>query len=498
MNDLNPSVLAPMGFVAIGALLVLVLEVVFALWSRPGATASPVPTLRQARLSVLLAAVSTVMLGLAVYTAAAMLLGGTLAVFNPANPMLQLDSFSCYAIVMVGVGAILSVWLSVTYLPALHLAHSEFYALLLLSTTGMFVMVTAVDLIALYMGLELMSLPLYALAGLDLRLRRSNEAALKYFLTGGFASAILLYGFALLYGATGHTDFAGIREGFHASDALATAGLGLVVAGFAFKMSLAPFHQWAPDVYEGAPTAVSGFMSVTVKIASFVIFLRFLVLALPLESDGRLDDVLWVISALSMVVGNLMAIIQRNLKRMLAYSGVGHAGLILVGYIAGKPDAIEAVLFYLFAYLFMNLGAFGALMTLTRGGRDYEHIDDLDGLAESRPALAAIMTVFMLSLAGIPGTAGFIAKFEILSAAVSEDLIGLALIGALTSVVAAFYYLRVVVAMYMREGIGESPTNASSSEVVVLLLCAATLLYFGIFPDVLPLDAVVLTFGEAR
>jgi NADH-quinone oxidoreductase subunit N len=480
------SVLAPLGFVAIGAMLALMLEV---LMSRRVPANETVDEHRRAaasaRTGIVLAMVSSAALGLAIYTAVSMFGSGLQAPFNADRPMLQLDPLSSFAIALIALGALLCVWVSVTYLPALHINHGEYYALLLLATAGMFVLVSAVDLIALYLGLELTSLPLYALAGFNRRKLRSNESALKYFLMGAFTSAVLLYGMALLYGATGHTDFVGISRGFVGGGGLALAGLALVVAGLAFKIAAVPFHQWAPDVYEGAPTSVTAFMAVTVKTAGFVVLLRFLVLALP-EMGERLAVLLQVLAALTMLVGNIMAVIQTNVKRMLAYSSIGHAGYILVAFATGTPEAWTAILFYLCVYLFMTLGAFCVVIALAQGGREWEDIEDFSGLASRRPALAALMTLFLLSLAGIPGTAGFMAKFYLFVAAVNGDQIVLVFILVGTSVISLFYYLRLPVAMYMREPRDEPAAETSSSEIAVLALCAVAVLYFALFPQADP------------
>jgi len=479
------SVLAPFCFISIGALAVLLLEVLLSrsLRGDPGPEARLAKT---ARIGTLLALTSTGALALSIYAAIYMFWGGVVAPFQAAHPMLQLDSLSTFAIALVGVGALLSVWMSITYLPALRINHGEYYALMLLSTAGMFVLVSSVDLVTVFLGIELTSIPLYALVGFDRRRLRSNESALKYFLLGAFTSAILLYGMALLYGATGHTDFSGINRDFARGGILSFCGLGLVIVGLAFKIAAVPFHQWTPDVYEGAPTSVTAFMAVTVKTAAFVVLLRFLVLALP-ELGERVSILLQVLAAMTMLVGNVMAVIQTNVKRMLAYSSIAHAGYILVAFATGTPEAWTAVLFYLFVYLFMTLGTFCVVIALAHGGREWEEVDDFSGLAVRRPALAALMTLFLLSLAGIPGTAGFMAKFYLFVAAVNADQIALVLILVATSVVSLFYYLRLPIAMYMREPRSDSAAETSSNEIVVLALCAAAVLYFAIFSQADPL-----------
>ena len=264
---------------------------------------------------------------------------------------------------------------------------------------------------------------------------------------------------------------------------LVLAGLALFLTGLAFKVALVPFHQWAPDVYEGAPTPVTAFMSVCVKATAILVLLRVVVQVLP-ELAGLSHDVFWVLSALSIVVGNLMAIIQQNIKRMLAYSSIAHAGYLMIALVSGGADAHAAMMFYLIVYVFMVLGAFGVVIALASGGREYERIDDLAGIAQSRPALAAAMLLFMLALAGIPGTAGFWAKWNLFVAAVGAGEIGLVILAVLGSVASIYYYLQIPVAMYMRDARSEPPSEASTNELAVLFVCAAVILYLGLFPDV--------------
>jgi NADH-quinone oxidoreductase subunit N len=353
----------------------------------------------------LLALVAMASLALAAYMAIGQALSGAPQIFNPENPMFQLDRFSALVTALIAFASFLCCALSIAYLDELHINHGEYYALILFATAGMMLMVAAVDMLPVYLGLELMSIPIYVLSGFDRRRLRSNEAAMKYFLMGSFASAILLYGVALLYGVSGSTSFVAIRAAFDSNSSMGVAGLSLLIVGFAFKISSVPFHQWAPDVYEGAPSSVTAFMSVTVKIAAFAALLR--VLALSFEPLGDLlTNVLWALAALTVVVGNLMAIIQDNVKRLLAYSSIAHAGYLLIGFVPGTVEGYSAVVFYLICYLFMNLGAFAVVVALAHHGQDCERVQSFAGLAKSRPALAALMTLFMLSLAGIPGTAG--------------------------------------------------------------------------------------------
>jgi NADH-quinone oxidoreductase subunit N len=295
-----------------------------------------------------------------------------------------------------------------------------------------------------------------------------------------------------LYGVSGGTSFETIRAGFDAGNPIGLVGLGLVVVGFAFKISAVPFHQWTPDVYEGAPSAVTAYMSVTVKVAAFATLIRLLAMAFgPIEAS--LEHIFWVLSALTIVVGNVMAIIQDNVKRMLAYSSIAHAGYLMIGLVTGTIEGYSAMIFYLIAYTFMNLGAFGVVVALANRGNDCERIDSFAGLARTRPGLAALMALFMLSLAGIPGTAGFLGKFKIFMAAVDSGDIWLLIIGVLMSVVSVYYYLRIPVLMYMREAGNESHrTEISSGEGLVLVFCALAVLSLGLFPNHVP----TLFFGD--
>ena len=331
-----------------------------------------------------------------------------------------------------------------------------------------------------------MSIPLYVLAGFDRRNLRSNESSFKYFLVGSFASAILLYGIALIYGVTGALDFESIRNGFPPGNPLGTIGLALVIVGFAFKVASVPFHQWAPDVYEGAPTSVTAFMAITVKVAAFMALLRLLTQAFGPVAAG-LTDLFWVLAAATIVIGNVMAVIQNNLKRLLAYSSIAHAGYLLIGFATGSIESYGAVLFYLLVYVFTNLGAFAVLVALSEAGHDCDSFDDLAGLARQRPGLAALLTIFALSLAGIPGTAGFVAKFVLFKAAVASGETVLAIIGVLGSVVSVYYYLRLPVVMYMTEAKSQAPRReASTGELLTLAFCVAVVLFLGFFPSHAP------------
>jgi NADH-quinone oxidoreductase subunit N len=488
--DVDVSVLAPIGFVAIGAMAVLMGEVFLSrkktFLGRP---------MTDAWIGSMLAVTAMFFLVLAVYVSWGSFLDGVPRVFNVSHPLVQLDRFSAFVTALLALAGLLSCGLSIAYLAEMRINHGEYYALVLLSLTGMMLMVASLDFLPVFLGLELMSIPIYVLAGFDRRKLRSNESAMKYFLIGSFASALLLYGIALLYGATGATSFEGVRLGFDATNPIALTGLGLVVVGFAFKISAVPFHQWTPDVYEGAPAAVTAFMSVAVKAAAFATLLRVLAMAFDPAGEAMIQ-ILWVLAALTIVVGNLMAVIQDNVKRLLAYSSVAHAGYLLIGFATGTQEGYAAVLFYLVVYLFMNLGAFGVVVALANEGQDCERLHSFTGLAKTRPALAGAMMLFLVSLAGIPGTAGFIAKFTIFAAAVRADLIGLSILGVLMSVVSIYYYLRIPVLMYMHEPEEDIAPRAevASGEALVLGLCAFMVLFLGLFPN----DGSLWKLGEIQ
>ncbi|MEZ4771283.1 MAG: NADH-quinone oxidoreductase subunit N [Caldilineales bacterium] len=327
-----------------------------------------------------------------------------------------------------------------------------YYALLLLAVVGMISMASATDLIVVFLSLEILSLALYVLVGFNLHEPRSAEASLKYFLLGAFASGFFLYGAALLYGATGSTNIAQIGHALNASGGGSLylyAGTALLIVGFGFKIAMAPFHMWTPDAYQGAPTPVTGFMSVATKTAAFAAFMRVLMLALP-ASQQSWGWALAILAAVTMTLGNLAALRQASLKRMLAYSSIAHAGYALVGLVPGTAGGAVAVLFYMLSYALMNLGAFAVLVALERRGENDVQRGDLSGLADRRPGLAAAMAIFMFALAGIPPFVGFFAKFFVFSAAAEAGWIWLVVIGVINSVISAYYYLSVVVGMYFK------------------------------------------------
>ncbi len=380
---------------------------------------------------------------------------------------------------------VLSVLISWDYVKRTHINQAEYYALLLSAVLGMIIMAASNDLITIFLGLELMSLSLYIMVGFRRARLESSEAALKYFLLGAFASGFLLYGIALLYGATGTTNLA--RMGAFIADTtlldnpLLLIGSLLVFAGFAFKVAAVPFHMWTPDAYEGAPTSVTGFMSAGAKAAGFAALLRVLLRALgPVEAQW--GDLIAVVAFLTMTVGNVTALLQNNLKRMLAYSSIAHAGYILVAVAAGGPDGAASAVFYLAVYSFMNLGAFAVLTMMGQGRDERVLVSDLAGLGFRQPLLGLALTVFMLSLGGIPPTAGFMGKIYVFGSAVKHpELMWLVIAGVLNSVVSVYYYLRVTVSLYMKEPEAE-PVAISwgAPAVIALLLTLAATLYWGV------------------
>jgi NADH-quinone oxidoreductase subunit N len=407
--------------------------------------------------------------------------------------MLIADRYALFLNLIILSAAALAILLSVEYAERTGLAQGEYYALLLLSTAGMMLMAAAINLMTIFLALEILSLALYVLVGLNRGEQRSSEAALKYFLLGAFASGFLLYGMALAYGQAGTTSLAGLRDYVLSLDgqmpALLAVAMGLLLVGFGFKIALVPFQWWTPDAYQGAPTSVTAFMSVGAKVAGFAALGR-VVLAVSSDAVGSgpqgLGDewglVLAALAALTMTVGNLAALRQTNLKRMLAYSSIAHAGYVLVGVAAGGQVGASAMLFYLFVYAFMNVGAFAVVIAVGRlegSTREGETLQAFAGLAGRKPGLAAAMALFMLSLAGVPPLAGFWAKLYVFSAAVQAGLIWLAILGVVNSVISAYYYLRVVVAMYMKESQDlEEPDRRGADRVCPALqlgVCLASL-----------------------
>ena len=398
----------------------------------------------------------------------------------------RVDDFSIFFHAVLLLIAALTILMAIDYVRRENLPPSEFIILVLFSTTGALLMAGAGELMLIFIGIEILSIATYILAGFRRTDLKSNESAIKYFLLGSFASAFFLYGVALVFGATGSTNLGQIAEAIRTGSAqmsLVYTSAALMLIALGFKVALAPFHVWTPDVYEGAPTPVTGFMSVAPKAAGFAVFMRIFLTAFPGIEDRWLV-VIWLLAALTMVMGNIVAVVQTNIKRMLAYSSIAHAGYIGVAFAAGSDRGTSAAMFYMLSYTVMNLGAFGLITILGRKGDHFTKIEHFAGLASRRPGLACLLTVFLLSLAGIPGTAGFAGKFFIFSSAVESGLVGLTIIGVLTTVVSFYYYLYVIVQMYMTDATeGFEDVAIHPATGVALAITVALTLYLGILPS---------------
>ena len=396
------------------------------------------------------------------------------------------DDFAVYFHLFFALLGILTIVVTHPYLARRDFLQPEFYILLLAATAGMMVMGSAASLVSIFLGLELLSISLYVMTGFARRDTRSQEAGVKYLLIGGFASAFVLYGMALIYGATGSTVLRTIAAaaGTQTGSNLLILGVILMGIGFAFKVSAAPFQMWTPDVYEGAPLPVTAFMSVGTKAAAFAMIIRVFGQGLPgLSPDW--GALLAFVAVASMVIGNLAALVQQSLKRLLAYSGIAQAGYILVGVLGGHGAGQAAVLFYLVAYLFMNFGAFAVLIVLAGPEGDRDRFSDLDGLGYRHPLLAGVMTVFMFSLAGFPPTVGFIGKFFLFSAAVANGYTWVVVIAVLMSVVSVYYYFRVVVHLWTRPAVEGIRHRVPVGAIVTLAISAVLALLLGILPSLL-------------
>ena len=369
------------------------------------------------------------------------------------------DNFAIFFKGIFLVGAGLTVLISDQYMEREECNQGELYPLILLATVGMMLMASGIDLMTIFLGLELLSICLYVLAGFNRANVKSNEAGLKYFLLGAFSTGFLLYGMALTYGATGTTKIDKIalfvaQNGNVATSPMLVVGMLLMAVGFSFKIAAAPFHMWTPDVYEGAPTPMTAFMSAAPKAAGFAAFLRVFFIALPaMSADWR--PLLWVLAVLTMTIGNIIALSQDNIKRMLAYSSIAHAGYALVGFTAANAEGVGGILFYMLSYAFMNMGAFAIIILVGKKGEQNCNVSDYAGFGVKHPVLALAMSVFLFSLAGMPPTAGFIGKFYLFSGAIKAGYLWLAIIGVLNSAASVYYYLRVMVFMYMKDPVEE-------------------------------------------
>lgn len=400
------------------------------------------------------------------------------------NGLFVMDAFAVFMKILVLVAAAFTVILSLGYIEREKMGRFEFPILMLFGSLGMLMMISANDLMSLYVGLETQSLAAYVIAAFRRDSARSSESGLKYFVLGSLSSGLLLYGASLVYGFAGTTSFDKIALMFDGGVVPSTGlviGLVFVAAGLAFKISAVPFHMWTPDVYEGAPTPVTAFFAVAPKIAAMALLIRLLI-----EPFGHLihqwQQIIVATSVLSMMLGSFAAIVQTNIKRLMAYSSIGHIGYALVGLAAGTADGVRGVLFYLAIYLFMNVGTFGVILCMKRSGRMVEEVKDLSGLSRTNPLLAGAMAIFMFSMAGIPPMAGFLAKYFVFLAAVEAHLYALAVIGVLTSVVGAFYYLRIVKIMYFDEPLETIDRIGDDAMTGVLAITSLFTLLFFVVP----------------
>jgi len=436
------------------------------------------------------------------------LTGGQISTLNMKvlafSDLVVVDGYARFWKLLLYVVSGLTILMSLPYLKVERLHYGEYYGFILLALSGMMVMVSGADLLTIYLGTELMSLSLYVMAGLKRTSPRSLEASAKYFVLGAFSSGLLLYGISLLYGIAGSTKLTAIagalgQQSFH--DPLVAIATILVAVGFAFKLAVVPFHMWTPDVYQGAPTSVTAFMAVGSKAASFAAFLRVFVEGLGgLKTDW--SALFLLLCVVTLILGNVVAIVQTNIKRMLAYSSIAHAGYALIGIVAagrgagetGGASGLASVMLYLALYSFMTLGAFAVVGMFRKGRLEGEEIEDFSGLAKRQPLAAFLMLVFMVSLAGIPPTAGFIGKFYVFMAAVEAGLTWLAVLALIFAAVSAYYYMRVVMVMYMREpdrSVADPPQLVPSPALSVMLACAvAGVVFFGLYPN--PLVSLAL------
>ena len=394
--------------------------------------------------------------------------------------MVRVEGFSIFFHFLVIAIAAMVILTSYEYMAVQRIRAGEYYALILFGTVGMCLMSSAIELVLIFIALEISSISSYVLAGFRRREASSSESSLKYFLLGSFATAFFLYGVALMFGATGSTNIDAISQALRSgAPVLAYVAVALMFVGLGFKVASAPFHIWTPDVYEGAPAPIVGLMSTGPKAAAFAVLLRVL---FEVNAPGRFW-LIWVSAALSMTLGNIGALVQDNVKRLLAYSSIAHAGYLLIAFAARPEMGVSAAMFYTAAYAAMNVGAFAVVSHFANVGEKYVTLEDYAGLGRRSPALAATLTFFLMSLMGIPITGGFFAKFYVFSAALQANLVGLTIIGVLNSAVAAYYYLRIIVMMYMREPRGEVPvTPVPAAAGVAITVCVLMTLYLGVLP----------------
>jgi len=396
------------------------------------------------------------------------------------------DHLSVFFTLIFCISSALAILISVDFNKREGIMVGEYYSLILFCTAGMVLLASSTDMIMIFLGIEIISISLYVLAGIQRKNTKSNEAALKYFLLGAFATGFLLYGMTLIYGSTGSTKLAliakVISDGKIISEQLLLMGVVLLIIGFGFKVAAVPFHMWAPDVYQGAPTPVTAFMAVGPKAASLAAFYRIMSETMP-ELSYSWEILLCVISVLSMFIGNLGAIMQTNIKRLLAFSSVAHVGYLMIAIIAKNSLSSSSLIFYMLTYAFMVFGTFGIVILIGRKGEENLELENYSGLAYKHPIIAIAMTIFLLSLGGLPPLAGFVAKFYIFSAALKEGFLILVIIAVLNSAISFYYYLKVIVFMYMKEPVKEFHINLTPMTVIVIAIAAFSTIQLGIYPD---------------
>lgn len=407
--------------------------------------------------------------------------GNSVSIFDR---MFVVDSYATFFKMVFYISTFLAILMSINYIKIEEISHGEYYVLMLFALSGMMIMASGTDLLSIYVGLELMALSIYILTGFLQNRRRSNEAAMKYVILGALSSGILLYGISLLYGITGTTqlsDIAAVLAKNGTSDTGLVLALIFMIGGFGFKVAAVPFHMWAPDVYEGAPTSITAFMSVGPKAASFAVILRVF-----LEALGPVSvDWVYIVSAvaiLTIATGSILALSQTNIKRMLAYSSIAHAGYALLGLVAGGPDGIASVMLYMLIYTFMNMGIFGVIIMLRNGDFKGEDIGDYAGLSKSNKLAAFLMLIFLFSLAGIPPTAGFVGKFYVFMALIKSGNVPLAVLAIMFSAISAYFYIRIVMLIYMKEPVREFDLARSPAHSLALAIAVIGTIIIGILP----------------
>ena len=402
------------------------------------------------------------------------------------NGMVTGGGFAAYFDILFSIGGLLTILTSRQYLQRENIEHDEFYSLVLFAVAGMMLIAHSNHLLILFIGIEVMSVSFYILSGYMRNNAKSVESSLKYFLLGAFATGFLVYGIALIYGSTGSMDYNQIALNINNNalnfPALLPVGVALIVIGLSFKAAAFPFHQWAPDVYQGAPTIVTAFMSTAGKAAAFAAFIPIVTVLMP-SAPAKLQMIFAVMSAATMLIGNISALAQSNIKRMLAFSSVAHAGYIMMGLVSGSQYGYGGIVFYLTAYMFMQIGSFIIVAILERNGEKYLELSDYAGLSKRHPVLAAFMTIFMLSLAGIPPFAGFFGKYFLFTAAIDAGFLWLTLVGVLSSIISVYFYIGLIVKMYFTEPEGQREDNEVGMSGLSLIITIAGVIVLGILPS---------------